>query len=89
MTPFANSFAPMRRHCSNATALCTACWLMVLQVEYRRTDGSIAGAQARVLDFESPENNDWLAVNQFTVAEGQHTNAGPTWCCFVNGLPLA
>src|SRR5688572_22921822 len=34
-------------------------------VEYRRQDGSIGGAQARVLDFESPANNDWLAVNQF------------------------
>ena len=42
-------------------------------VEYRRPDGSIAGAQARVLDFDAPENNDWLAVNQFTVSEGQHT----------------
>src|SRR5437879_5536422 len=30
-------------------------------VEYRRADGSIAGAQARVLDFETPNNNDWLA----------------------------
>ncbi|MEK7717187.1 MAG: type I restriction endonuclease subunit R, partial [Pseudomonadota bacterium] len=56
-------------------------------VEYRRTDGSIAGAQARVLDFETPENNDWLAVNQFTVAEGQHTRR-PDVVLFVNGLPL-
>ena len=37
-------------------------------IEYRRADGSIAGAQARVLDFDTPDNNDWLAVNQFTVA---------------------
>src|SRR3989441_6948172 len=57
-------------------------------VEYRRPDGSIAGAQARVLDFELPENNDWLAVNQFTVAEGQHTRR-PDVVLFVNGLPLA
>jgi len=57
-------------------------------VEYRRPDGSIAGAQARVLDFESPGNNDWLAVNQFTVAEGQHTRR-PDVVLFVNGLPLA
>src|SRR2546426_9287965 len=28
-------------------------------VEYRRPDGSIAGAQARVLDFGTPKNNDW------------------------------
>jgi len=41
-------------------------------VEYRRKDGSIAGAQAKVIDFDKPENNDWLAVNQFTVCEGQH-----------------
>ncbi len=57
-------------------------------VEYRREDGSIAGAQARVIDFESPENNDWLAVNQFTVADGQHTRR-PDVVLFVNGLPLA
>lgn len=27
-------------------------------VEYRRPDGSIAGAQAHVIDFDGPENND-------------------------------
>jgi type I restriction enzyme R subunit len=57
-------------------------------VEYRRADGSIAGAQARVLDFDTPDNNDWLAVNQFTVAEGQHTRR-PDVVLFVNGLALA
>jgi len=57
-------------------------------VEYRRPDGSIAGSQAQVLDFAAPENNDWLAVNQFTVAEGQHTRR-PDVVLFVNGLPLA
>ena len=57
-------------------------------VEYRRSDGSIAGAQARVLDFDQPGNNNWLAVNQFTVAEGQHIRR-PDVVLFVNGLPLA
>ena len=57
-------------------------------VEYRRKDGSIAGAQAKAIDFERPDNNDWLAVNQFTVAEGQHTRR-PDVVLFVNGLPLA
>ncbi|MBK5958367.1 DEAD/DEAH box helicase [Rhodoplanes elegans] len=57
-------------------------------VEYRRADGSIAGAQASVLDFEDPERNDWLAVNQFTVAEGHHVRR-PDLVLFVNGLPLA
>ena len=57
-------------------------------VEHRRADGSIAGAQARVIDFDTPENNDWLAVNQFTVSEGQHTRR-PDVVLFVNGLALA
>ncbi|MGD1047233.1 MAG: type I restriction endonuclease subunit R [Candidatus Krumholzibacteriaceae bacterium] len=59
-----------------------------ITVEYRRKNGSIAGTQARVLDFDSPDNNDWLAVNQFTVAEGQHMRR-PDIVLFVNGLPLA
>jgi len=53
-----------------------------------RADGSIAGAQARVLEFDAPEKNDWLAVNQFTVSEGQHTRR-PDVVLFVNGLALA
>jgi type I restriction enzyme, R subunit len=57
-------------------------------VEYRRKDSSIAGAQARVLDFDVPGNNHWLALNQFTVSEGQHTRR-PDIVLFVNGLPLA
>src|SRR5207248_4053390 len=57
-------------------------------VEYGREGGSIAGAQARVIDFDDPDNNDWLAVNQFTVAEGQHTRR-PDIVVFMNGLPLA
>ncbi len=58
-----------------------------ITVEFRRKDGSIAGAQARAIDFDKAENNDWLAVNQFTVSEGQHTRR-PDVLLFVNGLPL-
>ncbi|MGA9991353.1 MAG: type I restriction endonuclease, partial [Thiobacillaceae bacterium] len=57
-------------------------------VEYRRKDGLIAGTQAKLIDFDTPGNNDWLAVNQFTVAEGQHTRR-PDVVLFINGLPLA
>ena len=56
-------------------------------VEYRRPDGSIAGAQAQALDFETPRNNDWLAVNQFTVSENKRTRR-PDIILFINGLPL-
>lgn len=57
-------------------------------VEYRRKDGSIAGDRVRLIDFDEPENNDFLAVNQFTVVEGQH-HRRPDIVIFVNGLPLA
>lgn len=57
-------------------------------VEYRRPDGSIAGDHVRLADFESVSSNDWLAVNQFTVVEGQH-NRRPDIVVFLNGLPLA
>ena len=57
-------------------------------VEYRRPDGAIAGAQARVLDYGDPDNNDWLAVNQYTVVENRYTRR-PDVVLFVNGLPLA
>ena len=57
-------------------------------VEYRADGGGVRGAQARVLDFDRPDNNDWLAVNQFTVTEGRNTRR-PDIVLFVNGLPLA
>jgi type I restriction enzyme R subunit len=57
-------------------------------VEYRRADGSIAGAQARVIDFDDPDNNDWLAVNQFTVVGPQGHNRRADIVIFLNGLPL-
>lgn len=56
-------------------------------VEYARTDGSIAGDHVRLVDFMDVANNDWLAVNQFAVVEGQH-HRRPDIVTFVNGLPL-
>lgn len=56
-------------------------------VEYRTAGGAIRGAQARVVDFDEPAGNDWLAVNQFTVTENKRTRR-PDVVLFVNGLPL-
>ena len=56
-------------------------------VEYRDLCGAIRGAQARVIDFDDPAENDWLAVNQFTVVENRNTRR-PDIVLFVNGLPL-
>lgn len=40
-----------------------------------------------LLDVENPENNDWLAVNQFTVIENKRERR-PDIVLFVNGLPM-
>lgn len=58
-----------------------------VSVEYRRDDRSIAGDHVRLIDFHNPDANDWLAVNQFTLIEGQN-NRRPDIVVFVNGLPL-
>ena len=57
-------------------------------VEYQRGDGSIGGDLVRVLDYDDPENNGFLAVNQFTVIEDGHERRADV-VLFVNGLPLA
>ena len=56
-------------------------------VEYRTTGGTLRGAQVSILDYKNPANNDWLAVNQFTVVEDEHQRR-PDIVLFVNGLPL-
>jgi type I restriction enzyme R subunit len=59
-----------------------------ITVEYTRPDGTIAGALVRLVDFEDLDNNDWVAVNQFTIVEGQN-NRRPDILIFLNGLPIA
>ena len=56
-------------------------------VEHSTDDGHIRGAQVRVVDFDTPSGNDWLAVNQVTVVENKHERR-PDIVLFVNGLPL-
>ena len=50
--------------------------------------GVLTGGTVRLIDFERPANNDWLAVQQFTVIAGQ-AKRRPDVVVFVNGLPLA
>ena len=58
-----------------------------VEVEYREAEGRVRGDQVRVIDFDDPANNDWLAVNQLTVTENRNTRR-PDVVLFVNGLPL-
>lgn len=57
-------------------------------VEFNEEDGVLLGEYVRLIDFDDIDNNDWLAVNQFTVIENG-VNRRPDVVIFVNGLPLA
>ena len=51
-------------------------------------DGVKRGDRVRLMDFEHPENNLFLVVNQFTV-QGTKQPRRPDLVCFINGIPIA
>ena len=55
--------------------------------ERRLSDGSIRTSRARMIDFRDPGQNDFVAVNQFSVEGDNHTRR-PDVIAFVNGIPL-
>jgi len=57
-----------------------------VDVEYRKGD-RIVGDKVWLINYEQPEQNEFLVVNQFTIIEG-NTNKRPDLILFVNGLPL-
>ena len=57
-----------------------------VDVEVRTADG-IRGKKVYIVDFAHAENNEFLAINQFTIIEGNQ-NKRPDIILFINGLPL-
>jgi type I restriction enzyme R subunit len=57
-----------------------------ITVEYQK-EGETRGEQLWLIDWQNPDNNEFLAVNQFTVIEDNH-NRRPDIILFINGLPL-
>jgi type I restriction enzyme R subunit len=57
-----------------------------VDVEVRRDEG-IRGDKVYLVDFENPDNNEFLALHQFTIIENNN-NRRPDIILFVNGLPL-
>jgi type I restriction enzyme R subunit len=58
-----------------------------LDVEYRDKNGEIRTEKVWLFDFDRPENNEYVAVNQLTVMQGDF-HRRPDVVLFVNGLPL-
>jgi type I restriction enzyme R subunit len=57
-----------------------------IKVTYQK-DGQQRGDLVSLIDFETPENNDFIVANQFTVIE-DGVNKRPDVVLFVNGIPL-
>ncbi|MCF8211930.1 MAG: DEAD/DEAH box helicase, partial [Rhodoferax sp.] len=55
-------------------------------VQYQ-LNGETRGDFVRLVDWATPERNEWLAVNQFSI-KGPHHTRRPDIILFVNGLPL-
>ena len=52
-----------------------------------RKDGQERGERVWLIDFQKPENNIFLSINQFTVIE-RNQNKRPDIILYINGLPL-
>ena len=57
-----------------------------INVNYQK-DGSSRGDLVWLIDFNEPENNDFIVLNQYTVIEN-NVNKRPDVILFINGLPL-
>ena len=57
-------------------------------VEIMDAQGVKRGDRVRLIDFDKPERNRFLVVNQFTV-QGSKQPRRPDLVCFINGLPVA
>ncbi|GAM14266.1 type I restriction endonuclease subunit R [Mesobacillus selenatarsenatis] len=58
-----------------------------VDVEVREEDGRNSTKKLWLFDFKNPKNNDFLALNQFTIIEGS-LNKRPDVILFINGLPM-
>jgi type I restriction enzyme R subunit len=56
-------------------------------VEHRGADGAVRTIRIWLIDYDEPANNDWVAINQFTIIENGK-NRRPDVIVFVNGIPL-
>ena len=58
-----------------------------IEVEDYDNEGQSIVEIVKIVDFEHPQNNDFLAVNQLTIVNGDYTKR-PDIVLFINGLPI-
>lgn len=59
-----------------------------VDVEYFADDGTLTAGKVNLIDFDNPNQNDWIVVKQFGVVSGQYSRR-PDVVVFLNGLPIA
>jgi type I restriction enzyme R subunit len=60
-----------------------------ISIKVRDANGEETTRLALIIDFENPQNNEWLAVNQFTVSHDSDSGSRrPDIVLFLNGLPI-
>ncbi|KKR49925.1 MAG: Type I site-specific deoxyribonuclease, HsdR family [Candidatus Curtissbacteria bacterium GW2011_GWA1_40_16] len=59
-----------------------------VKVEIKDKHGELRGDYVNVIDFKNPQNNEFLAVNQFSVQHGNSVRI-PDVVVFINGIPVA
>ena len=58
-----------------------------IEVEDYDNEGQSIVEIVKIVDFEHPQNNDFLAVNQLTIVNGDYKKR-PDIVLFINGLPI-
>lgn len=58
-----------------------------IDVKFSIGDGKTKTDKVWLIDYSRPDNNEFLAINQFTVVEN-YNNKRPDIVLFINGLPL-
>lgn len=58
-----------------------------IDVQMRKVDGTTGTEKLRLIDKNNSKNNEFAAINQFTIIEGKHQRR-PDVIIFVNGIPL-
>lgn len=58
-----------------------------IEIEDYDDEGQSIVEIVKIVDFEHTQNNDFLAVNQFTIVNGDYTKR-PDIVLFINGLPI-
>ena len=58
-----------------------------IEIEDYDDEGQSVVEIVKIVDFEHPQNNDFLAVNQLTIVNGDYTKR-PDIVLFINGLPI-